>query len=53
MDALTIAKMPWSESEELRFLFSYLSLSPEPHNTYVRTLDAKMRSSEVSFFGPD
>lgn len=42
MDALTIAERNWSESEELRNLFSCLSASPSSHNTYVKILENKM-----------
>jgi hypothetical protein len=42
MDALTISKTPWLESEELRYLFSCLSASPNSHSTYVRMLETKL-----------
>ena len=48
MDALTIAKAPWSESEELRYLFSCLSASPDSHNTYVRMLETKMSGEQMT-----
>lgn len=47
MDALTIAKIPWSDSAELRYLFSCLSASPDSHNTYVRMLEAKLNDQEM------
>lgn len=42
MDALTIAEMQWSESEELRVLFRCLASSPNSENTYVRMLETKV-----------
>jgi hypothetical protein len=48
MDALKIAKVPWSESEELRYLFSCLSASPDSHNTYVRMLETKMNGEQMT-----
>lgn len=48
MDALTIAKIPWSDSEELRYLFSCLSASPNSHNTYVRMLETKMHGEQMT-----
>lgn len=48
MDALTIAKIPWSESEELRYLFGCLSASPDSHNTYVRMLETKMNGEQMT-----
>jgi hypothetical protein len=48
MDALTISKVPWSESEELRYLFSCLSASPDSHNTYVRMLERKMNGEHMT-----
>ena len=51
MDALMIAKIPWTESEELRYLFSCLSASPNSHNTYVRMLQTKIDSQNASFEG--
>ena len=42
MDALTIAKMNWAESEELRSLFQCLSASPNSQITYVKMLETKM-----------
>lgn len=48
MDALTISKIPWSESEELRYLFSCLSASPNSHNTYVRMLETKLDGQKMT-----
>jgi len=48
MDVLTIAKVPWPESEELRYLFSCLSASPDSHNTYVRMLETKMNGEQMT-----
>ncbi len=48
MDALTINKMPWSESEELRYLFSCLSASPNSHSTYVRMLETKLDGQKMT-----
>jgi hypothetical protein len=48
MDALTITKVPWSESEELHYLFSCLSASPDSHNTYVRMLETKMNGEQMT-----
>lgn len=42
MDALTIAKVEWSSSEELRYLFACLSASSNSHSTYVKFLEHKM-----------
>ena len=47
MDALTIAKIPWTDSEELRYLFSCLSASPISHNTYVRMLETKLNGEKL------
>ena len=44
MDALLIAKIPWVDSEELRFLFRCLSASPNSHSTYVHMLQDKIDS---------
>ena len=41
MDALTIAKMHWSDSQELRRLFEVLAASPNSQNTYVKMLETK------------
>jgi Fungal specific transcription factor domain len=48
MDALTITKIPWSESEELRYLFSCLSASPNSHSTYVRMLETKLDGQKMT-----
>jgi Fungal specific transcription factor domain len=48
MDALTISKIPWSESEELRYLFSCLSASPNSHSTYVRMLETKLDGQKMT-----
>jgi Fungal specific transcription factor domain len=48
MDALTIAKTPWSLSEELRYLFSCLSASPNSHSTYVRMLETKLDGEKMT-----
>lgn len=42
LDALKIAKVDWSTSEELRYLFRCLSASPNSHNTYVKVLENKI-----------
>lgn len=42
MDALTIAKVNWTESDELRCLFRCLSASPNSQITYVKMLETKM-----------
>ncbi|RMZ91516.1 hypothetical protein DV736_g1230, partial [Chaetothyriales sp. CBS 134916] len=41
MDALTIAKISWSGSPELRKLFEVLAASPNSQNTYVKMLQTK------------
>ncbi|RMZ83101.1 hypothetical protein DV738_g1225, partial [Chaetothyriales sp. CBS 135597] len=41
MDALTIAKIAWSDSPELRKLFEVLAASPNSQNTYVKMLQSK------------
>ncbi|RMD42747.1 hypothetical protein DV735_g2347, partial [Chaetothyriales sp. CBS 134920] len=41
MDALTIAKVAWSDSQELRKLFEVLAASPNSQNTYVKMLQSK------------
>ncbi|RMZ82088.1 hypothetical protein DV737_g2195, partial [Chaetothyriales sp. CBS 132003] len=41
MDALTIAKVSWSHSQELRKLFEVLAASPNSQNTYVKMLQTK------------
>jgi Fungal specific transcription factor domain len=48
MDALTISKIPWSDSEELRYLFSCLSASPNSHSTYVRMLETKLDGQKMT-----
>lgn len=47
MDALTIAKIPWPESEELKYLFSCLSANPNSHSTYVRMLETKLDGQKM------
>jgi len=42
MDALTLANLQWSESEELRMLFGCLAASPNSENTYVKMLETKV-----------
>jgi Fungal specific transcription factor domain len=42
MDALTISRTSWSDSEELRYLFACLSASPNSHSTYVRMLETRL-----------
>lgn len=42
MDALTLAKVDWATSDDLRYLFSCLSASPNSHNTYVKVLQNKI-----------
>ena len=41
MDALTISKLNWSDSPELRRLFEVLAASPNSQNTYVKMLETK------------
>ncbi len=48
MDVLTISEIPWSESEELRYLFSCLSASPNSHSTYVRMLETKLDGQKMT-----
>lgn len=48
MDALTIAKVDWSTSEDLRYLFACLSASPNSHSTYVKVLENKMDTAAPS-----
>ena len=47
MDALTIMKVGWSDSQELRYLFSCLSASPNSHSTYVKMLENKMDAESL------
>ena len=42
MDALTLAQISWSDSEELRYLFRCLSASSNSQITYVKMLESKM-----------
>ena len=42
MDALTLAQISWTESEELRYLFRCLASSPNSQVTYVKMLENKM-----------
>lgn len=42
MDALTLAQISWSDSEDLRCLFRSLSASPNSNITYVKMLETKM-----------
>ena len=42
MDALTLAQVSWTDSEELRYLFRCLSASPNSQITYVKMLETKM-----------
>lgn len=42
MDALTLAKVDWATSDDLRYLFGCLSASPNSHSTYVKVLENKI-----------
>lgn len=42
MDALTLAKIDWATSDDLRYLFGSLSASPNSHSTYVKVLENKI-----------
>lgn len=42
MDALTLSKVPLTDSDDLKILFSYLSASSVSHDTYVRILVTKL-----------
>jgi hypothetical protein len=42
MDALTLAQIAWSDSQELRYLFRSLSASPNSNITYVKMLESKL-----------
>lgn len=42
MDALTLAQISWTDSDELRYLFRSLSASPNSQITYVKMLETKM-----------
>jgi len=42
MDALTLAKIDWATSDDLRYLFGCLSASPNSHSTYVKVLENKI-----------
>lgn len=42
MDTLTLTKRDWATSDDLRYLFSCLSASPNSHNTYVKVLENKI-----------
>ena len=53
MDVLTIAKLSWSDSEELRYLFGCLSASPDSHNTYVRMLETKLNGDDQAKQSPE
>lgn len=41
MDSLTLAKIEWSTSDDLRYLFGCLSANPNSHNAYVKVLENK------------
>lgn len=42
MDALTLAKIDWATSDDLRYLFDCLAASPNSHSTYVKVLENKI-----------
>ncbi|KAK5949096.1 hypothetical protein OHC33_009837 [Knufia fluminis] len=42
MDALTLVKVDWATSNDLRYLFGCLSASPNSHSTYVKVLENKI-----------
>lgn len=52
MDALTLAKVDWSTSEDLRYLFGCLSASPNSHSTYVKVLENKINIEKVGRQSP-
>ena len=52
MDALTLAKVDWSTSEDLRYLFSCLSASPASHSTYVKVLENKISQERYTANSP-
>lgn len=52
MDALTLAKIDWSSSDDLRYLFGCLSASPNSHSTYVKVLQNKISLEKNATQGP-
>jgi len=42
MDSLTLAKIEWSTSDDLRYLFGCLSANPNSHSAYVKVLENKI-----------
>lgn len=52
MDALTLAKIDWATSDDLRYLFGCLSASPNSHNTYVKVLENKINFSKSGAQSP-
>jgi Fungal specific transcription factor domain len=53
MDALTLAQVSWSDSEELRYLFGCLSASPNSQTTYVKMLETKMDTLQSPVQSPN
>lgn len=52
MDALTIANLNWSESQELRHLFEVLGASPNSQSTYVKMLQTKIQTERSPAASP-
>lgn len=52
MDALTLAKVDWATSDELRYLFGCLSASPNSHSTYVKVLENKINFEKSAAQNP-
>lgn len=53
MDALTLAQISWTDSEELRYLFTSLSASPNSQLTYVKMLETKMDTIQSPVQSPN
>ena len=52
MDALTLAKIDWASSDDLRYLFACLSASPNSHSTYVKVLENKINLEQSATQSP-
>ena len=52
MDALTIANMNWSESQELRYLFDVLNASTNSQGIYVKMLRTKIETERSPATSP-
>lgn len=52
MDSLTLAKIEWSTSDDLRYLFGCLSANPNSHSAYVKVLENKINLEKSAAQSP-